>query len=134
MAEKIPESHRDLIEGPIFVAFTTVMPDGQPQSSVVWCNYKEPYVLVNTARGRQKEENVRQNPKVTILAVDPEDPHRYLEVRGTVEEITEEGAVEHINELSQLYRGRPYYTSPDQQQKETRIIFKIRPMRVRSYG
>jgi len=92
MTLTIPEGHRDLIDGPIPVTFTTIMPDGQPQSTIVWCNSEGDHVLVNTVVGRQKDKNVRRDPKVTIMALDPEDPYRWIEIRGEVEVITEEGA------------------------------------------
>jgi Pyridoxamine 5'-phosphate oxidase len=58
MMTEIPESHRDLLNGPRVAALTTVMPDGYPQTTVVWCNYDGTYVLVNTMRGFQKEKNM----------------------------------------------------------------------------
>jgi PPOX class probable F420-dependent enzyme len=137
MTESIPQSHRDLLQGPVYITLATVMPNGQPQATVVWCNYDDPYVLVNTARGRQKEINMRERPMATILAVDPDNPYRYLEVRGTVEEMTEEGAVDHINMLAWLYRNKPYYggVAPAEQEKtEVRVTCKIRPTRVRTLG
>lgn len=132
----IPESHRDLLEEPVFVTLATLMPDGQPQCSVVWCTYNGTHVLVNTARGRQKAQNMEERPQATILAIDPENPYRYLEVRGTVDKVTEEGAMEHIDQEAQLYMDAPGYyghvAPADQEGKETRVIFKIRPTRVRA--
>lgn len=86
----IPESHRDLLEGDACVALTTVMPDGQPQITPVWCNREGDYVLLNTMRGFRKEQNMRANPKVTRLSYDPKHPLRHLEIRGTVVEMTDE--------------------------------------------
>jgi PPOX class probable F420-dependent enzyme len=99
----IPESHRDLLDGDYCVVLTTVMPGGQPQITPVWCNRDGEYVLINTMRGFRKEKNMRDNPKVTLLAYDPKNPLRYIEIRGTVVEMTEEGALEHLNQLTQLY-------------------------------
>jgi PPOX class probable F420-dependent enzyme len=104
---EIPESHRDLIEGPYWAALTTVLPDGQPQTTPVWCNMEGGYVLTNTMQGFRKEKNMRANPRVTMLVYDPRDPLRNIEVRGLVVEMTEEGAVEHNDRLTQLYLGRP---------------------------
>jgi PPOX class probable F420-dependent enzyme len=133
MTVTIPDSHADLVDGPVYVTLTTVMPDGQPQSSVVWWDREGEYIRVNTARGRQKEKNMNRNAKVTILALDPKDPYRWLEVRGTIEEITEDGGVEHIELLSQKYRGRGYYIGEEgekRRQQETRVKVLIRPTRV----
>jgi PPOX class probable F420-dependent enzyme len=124
----------DLLEKPIYVAATTVMPDGQPQSTVVWWDYEGEYIRINSARGRQKDKNLARNPKITILAFDPEDPFHWIEIRGTVVEITEQGAVDHINTLSLKYRGRLYYDdSPESQERKSRqvrVMYKIRPTKV----
>jgi PPOX class probable F420-dependent enzyme len=106
-SDEIPVSHRDLVECPPVAALTTVMPDGYPQTSVVWCDFNGAFVRVNTMRGFAKERNMRRDPKVTLLCYDPRQPLRYLEVRGTVEEMTEEGALEHLDTLASKYAGRP---------------------------
>jgi PPOX class probable F420-dependent enzyme len=92
----IPEADRDLLEGRIYAVLATVMPDGQPQSTVVWCDYDGTHVLINTMRGFRKEKNMRANPRVTLLAYDQCNPLRSLEVRGTVVEMTETGALAHL--------------------------------------
>jgi PPOX class probable F420-dependent enzyme len=105
-AVAIPASHLDLVDAPPVAALTTVMPDGAPQTSVVWCNFDGRHVLVSTMRGFQKERNMRRDPRVTLLCYDPREPLRCLEVRGTVVEMTEEGALEHLEGLCQRYLGR----------------------------
>ena len=102
----LPESHRDLLDSGACVALTTVMPDGQPQTTPVWCNCEGDYVLINTMRGFRKEKNMRANPKVTLLAYNPKQPLRHLEMRGTVVDMTEEGALEHLDQLTKLYLHR----------------------------
>ena len=106
---RIPVSHRDLAECPRVAALTTVMPDGSPQTSVVWCDLDPDgeHVRVNTMRGFLKERNMRRDPRVTLLCYDPADDGRYLEVRGTVEEMTEDGALAHLDALTSKYAGRP---------------------------
>ena len=107
---EIPASFLDLIQGPRVAAFTTLMPDGSPQTTPVWCNFDGTHVLVSTMRGFRKEKNMRANPKVTLLCYDPRKPLRSLEVRGLVVEMTEEGAMEHLDGLTELYTGkRPYF-------------------------
>jgi PPOX class probable F420-dependent enzyme len=106
-AAHIPESHRDLIEGRFCVALTTVMPDGHPQTTPVWCNREGGFILINTMQGFRKEKNMRLNPKVTLLAYDPANPLHNIEIRGVVVEMIEEGAVEHLNTLTQLYMKKP---------------------------
>ena len=100
----IPTSYRDLLEGGHDVAvLATVMTDGQPQITPVWCNLEGDGVLVNTMRGFRKEHSMRANPKVTLLIYDPKQPLRQIEVRGVVVEMTETGAEEHLNQLTRLY-------------------------------
>ncbi len=132
MNDQIPASHADLLERPVVVTLVTLMPDQQPQATPIWISYDGELLWVNTARGRQKDLNMTQRPKVTVLAVDPQNPYRYLEVRGEVVAVTEEGAVDHINSLSAKYRNQPdYYAgNPSMRGKETRVIFKVRPVRV----
>jgi PPOX class probable F420-dependent enzyme len=104
--DSIPESHRDLVEYPPVAALTTVMPDGYPQTSVVWCDFDGACVRVNTMRGFRKERNMRRNSLVTVLCYDPRRPLRYLEIRGQVVEMLEEGALEHLDALSSKYARR----------------------------
>jgi PPOX class probable F420-dependent enzyme len=99
----IPDSHRDLFDGDACVALTTIMPNGQPQITPVWCNRDGAYVLINTMRGFRKEKNMQGNPKVTLLAFDPKQPLHSIEIRGIIVEMTEEGALEHLDQLTQLY-------------------------------
>lgn len=103
----IPASHIDLIDGPYWAALTTVMPDGMPQTTPVWCNREGNYILTNTMMGFRKEKNMRANQRVTLFVYDPRNPLRNIEVRGLVVEMTEAGAVEHNDKLTQLYTGKP---------------------------
>jgi PPOX class probable F420-dependent enzyme len=136
MNSLIPDTHKDLVEKPVYVTLTTVLPDGQPQSSIVWWDSEGDYILVNTARGRQKEKDMARNPKVTILAMDPTDPYRWMEVRGVVEEMTEEGGVDGIEKLSWKYVNQKYYggyAPEERRHQETRVRVKIRPTKVVVY-
>jgi PPOX class probable F420-dependent enzyme len=102
----IPESHRDLLDGTSCAALTTVMPDGQPQITPVWYSREGDYILLNTMRGFRKEKNMRCNPKVTLLAYNTKHPLRYIEIRGIVVEMREEGGLDHLNHLTQRYLGK----------------------------
>ena len=106
MNARIPISHRDLIDGAYIVALTTMMPDGQPQTTPVWCNRKGNLILINVMKGFTKERNMRLNPCVTLLAYDPKCPLRNIEIRGCVVEMTEKGACAHDDELARLYLGK----------------------------
>jgi len=130
----IPASHLDLLERPIVVALATVMPDGQPQVNCIWCLYDGTYIRIFTLRGFQKEKNMRKQPKVTMLAVDPQNPYRYLEIRGVVEEMTSEGAEELADKLTQRYYNQPTYyghvEAEENRDKTELVACKIRPTRV----
>jgi len=132
---EIPESHRDLVECPPVAALSTVAPDGYPQTSVVWCDFDGACVRVNTMRGFAKERNMRRNPRVTLLCYDPRRPLRYLEVRGTVVAMTEEGAGRHLDELASKYAGRPIRYFGDAipahfAETEIAVLCSIRPTHV----
>jgi PPOX class probable F420-dependent enzyme len=125
---KIPDKYRDLLDRPLVVSLATLMSDGPPQVQPVWCSFDGTYILVNTEKGRQKYRNMSRRPAVTLLAIDPDDDSRWLEVRGTVVGETEEGANEHLDELAQLYLGVDQY--PFHQEGDVRVLFKIAPQRV----
>jgi PPOX class probable F420-dependent enzyme len=131
--EAIPEEYRDLFERKAFANFATVMPDGTPQVTPVWVGYDGTHLLINTAKGRQKERNVQQNPKVGLSILDPDDPYRFVSVRGEVEEVTEEGAVDHINELTKRYMDREEYPNLGEE-GGPRVVVRIRPDRVVTGG
>ena len=131
----IPDTHKDLVEKPYYAIVTTVMPDGQPQSTVVWADYDGEYIRFNTARGRQKDKNLQDNPKVTLVIVDPTNGFHWLEVRGTAE-VTEEGGREHIEALSQKYTGQKYYygfNTYSTPESETRLVVTINASKLKLY-
>lgn len=133
MSLPIPASHRDLLTRPIVGVLTTMLPDGQPQSSLVWCDEDGVCARINTTRERQKGRNMQANPKVSLLIVDPEDTSRYLEIRGDAE-ISEVGALAHLDQLTRMYTRHPcfygYVYPTEQQQRETRIICRIHARKI----
>ena len=132
MSQSIPDKYRDLFSKRAFASLSTLMPDGSPQVTPVWVDLEGDLVLVNTARGRQKDKNMRRDPRVAMAIIDPENPYRYLEVRGRVAEITEEGADAHIDKMAKKYLGADKY--PYRQPSETRVIFKIQAEHVNTMG
>ncbi|MFT4932856.1 MAG: PPOX class probable F420-dependent enzyme [Natronomonas sp.] len=132
--ERVPDPFLDLFERKSFAHFATVMPDGTPHVTPVWVDYDDTdgHVLVNTMQGRQKERNVQREPKVGLSIVDPEDPYRYVSVRGEVVTVTQDGAVEHINELAHRYMGHDYPNLDDE--SGPRVVIRIRPDRVVTSG
>ena len=132
---EIPASHLDLVDAPPVAALTTVSKDGDPQTSVVWCDFDGECVRVNTMRGFAKERNMRRNPRVTLLCYDPREPLRSLEVQGVVVSMTEAGAPEHLDALASRYAGRPIRYFGDAipaafAATEVPVLCRIRPVRV----
>jgi PPOX class probable F420-dependent enzyme len=108
------------------------MPDGQPQVTPVWGDFDGTSLRVNTAAGRQKHKNMEERPQVTVMLLDPENPQRYLEVRGKIAKITAEGGDAHIDALAKKYIGAESY--PFRNPAETRVICSIEPERVIGQG
>jgi PPOX class probable F420-dependent enzyme len=128
----IPEKYRDLFDKKAFGHLGTVMPDGRPQVTPVWCDFDGSHVIVNSAKGRRKDKNMRAEPRVTIEVSDPDNPYRYLEIRGRVVEITEQGADEHIDRMAKKYLGVDEY--PNRQADEVRVIYRIAPEKFSAMG
>jgi PPOX class probable F420-dependent enzyme len=125
MAGVIPEKYIDLFDKKAFANLATLNPDGTPQVTPVWVDYDGSHVLVNSARGRRKDKNMENNRAVALSIQDPDNPYRYLEVRGRVDEITEQGASQHIDKMAKKYMGVDKY--PLRQAGEVRVIYKIKP-------
>ena len=128
MSIPIPASHLDLLTRPIPAVLTTLMPDGQPQSSLMWCDCDGQCARINTTAERRKGRNMRRDPRVTLLIVDPDDTSRYIEIRGEVQLIAE-GAIDHLDGLTRQYTAHPqfygYVYPHEQRERETRLIGRI---------
>jgi PPOX class probable F420-dependent enzyme len=131
MTITIPEKFVDLFQKKAFAHLATLMPDGRPQVTPVWCEYDGRHVLFNTAVGRQKDKNLVRDGRVALSITDPDNPYRYVEVRGRVAERTEVGADAHIEHLSHKYLGTAY---PYRQSGEQRVLFRIEPESVSGMG
>jgi PPOX class probable F420-dependent enzyme len=123
--KSVPADFQDLLkdETKAFAILGTLMPDGSPQVTPVWFNVEGEHILINTAKGRQKDRNMRARPQVAMTIMDPKRPYRYLQIRGEVVESTEEGAAEHISVLSRKYRGHDF----DIPKGQVRVTYKILP-------
>jgi PPOX class probable F420-dependent enzyme len=117
-----------LFHEPNWGVLATLMGDGSPQATILWVDERDGLVWVNTAEGRTKPRNVRRDPRVAVTVWDRNEPLRWVQVRGRVEELTREGAVEHINFLSHKYDGEDFALPEGQ----VRVILKIRPEQVSS--
>jgi len=128
----IPEKYRDLFNKRAFASLATLMPNGDVQVTPVWVDVDDGSVLFNSARGRVKDKNVRRDPRVTLTLIDPDNPYRYLEVRGRVVDITEKGAAQHIDKLAKKYLGVDKY--PYAKPGEVRVLYRVKPEHVHAYG
>jgi len=123
----LTDKHLRLLRGKNFAVVATVGGDGGPQTSVVWIDTDGENVVFNTTNSRAKGRNLRKDPHVSISIWDNDDPYRYLEVEGAAE-LDENGAGEHINDLSHKYEGKDFHTPTN------RVIVRVRPDRVLDHG
>ncbi len=121
----IPESHRDLLESTALAHVATIGPRGQPQSNPVWFGWDGEHVKISQTKTRQKYRNVRRDPRIALSIVDPEDPYRYLEIRGVVERIEEDPDLAFINSMSKKYRGEDEYRN--HRPGDERMVVVVRP-------
>jgi PPOX class probable F420-dependent enzyme len=128
----VPEAYVDLFEKPSVATLATLLPTGYPHVTPVWIDYDGEHLLVNTARGRRKEQNVARNPSVGVSVIDSEDFYRYVSAYGSVTDLREEGAVEHIHELSRRYTGEEYGNLDAED--GARVIIEITPEHVMASG
>ena len=132
MVATIPDQFKDLFTKKAFANLATLMPDGRPQVTPVWCDLEGSNIRINTAKGRVKDKNMRRNKNVALSIFDPDNPYRHLAVQGEVVEITEQGADAHIDALAKKYLGKDKY--PFRQPGEVRVMYKIRPDHVSHAG
>jgi PPOX class probable F420-dependent enzyme len=126
---KLTEEHVRLLKGRNFASVATVGPDGLPQVTPNWVDWDGEHVVINTAEGRVKPRNIRERPVITVCVVNHDNPYQYVAITGPAE-ISEDGAEEHINELSHRYFGRDYpYV-----EGEKRLIVRVMPRRVFARG
>ena len=126
------DKYKDLFEKKVFAHLATLMPDGSPQVTPVWIDFDGQHILVNSAKGRVKDKNMRRDARVSLSLADPDNPYRYLEVRGKVVEITEAGADDHINRMAKKYISKDVY--PWKRPGEVRVLYKVQPLKFSSMG
>ena len=129
----IPSAYLDLLEQKkAFAHLATLMPDGSPQVTPVWFDYKDGRIRVNSAKGRTKSRNMKEGSRIALAIMDPDNPYRYIQVRGQVGRVTEEGASAHIDSLAKKYLGQEKY--PYARPGEIRVIFEIEPTSAHAMG
>ncbi len=129
----IPDQYLDLLGAKkAFANIATVLKDGSPQVTPVWFDYTGGKIRVNTARGRVKSRTMRPGVSVALAIVDPENPYRYLQIRGKIASCTESGADAHIDSLAKKYLGQDKY--PFRQPSEVRVMYEIEPASAQAMG
>jgi PPOX class probable F420-dependent enzyme len=128
----IPDKFLDLFTKKAFAHLATLMPNGAPQVTPVWIDYDGAQVVFNTAEGRQKDKNLQRDGRVALSIIDPDNPYRYLEIRGRVSGRTTRGADAHIDKMAKKYLDKDQY--PFRQPGEVRVIFTITPEHLTSMG
>ena len=130
---EIPAGYMDLLqEKKAFANLATVLKDGSPQVTPVWFDYTNGHVRVNTAKGRVKARTLREGARVALAILDPDNPYRYLQIRGQVVSATEEGAEAHIDSLAKKYLGKDKY--PFSQPGDVRVMYEIEPLAAQAMG
>jgi PPOX class probable F420-dependent enzyme len=129
----IPEAFKDILtKKKAFATLATVGADGAPQVTPVWFDWDGSRLRINTAKGRVKDKNLRRTPTVAVTIMDPDNPYRYVQVKGRVANVAESGADAHIDALSKKYTGQGRYAK--RTPGEVRVIFTITPDRVQTMG
>jgi PPOX class probable F420-dependent enzyme len=130
---RVPTSHRDLLRAPAVGVLTTLLPDGMPHSALVWLDEDDGEVRLNTTLERQSGRNLRRDPRLSLLAVDPADTGRYVQLRGDAELVLD-GATDHLDRLTRAYTSHPSYYGHvfprEQATAETRVVVRILAERI----
>ena len=128
----IPEGYRDLMESTALAHVATVGPKGEPQNNPVWFGWDGEHITFSQTKTRQKVRNVGREPRVALSIVDPQNPYRYLEVRGEVAHIEDDPQNDFINAMAKKYMGRDVY--PFHQPGDERVVVYVRPRHTTQMG
>ena len=128
----IPEGYRDLMETTALVHVATLGPDGEPQNNPVWFDWDGEHVLFSQTKTRQKYRNLGRDPRIAFSMVDPENPYRYLEIRGEVDHVEEDPDNEFINRMAKKYIGLDEY--PYHQPGDERVVVYVTPHHTTQMG
>ena len=132
MSQELSEEQKGIFSKKAFVHLATRMKDGSPQVSPVWVDTEGDHIVVNSAKGRLKDRNMRADPRVALSVTDPDNPYSAIMVRGRVVKITENGADAHIDKMAKKYLGQDQY--PYRTPEEVRVLYYIEPERVGTQG
>jgi PPOX class probable F420-dependent enzyme len=128
----IPQAYEDLLQSTALAHVATIGPNGEPQNNPVWFDWDGEFLKFSNTKARQKYRNVNRDPRVAFSFVDPENPYRYLEVRGVVERIDEDPDLDFINSMAKKYLGMDKY--PNHQPGDERVVIVVRPRHTTQMG
>lgn len=128
----IPESHADILDKPTFWHIATFGPNDEIQSSPVWGGWDGEHFKFSLTRTRQKYENLVKNPTVALSGLDPDNPYRNLEIRGTVVRIDDDSSNEFINSMAKKYMNVDEY--PFHQPGDHRVVMLVMPSHATKMG
>ncbi len=128
----IPDTHRDILDKKGFAHVATIGPSGEPHSSPVWYDWDGQHLLFSQTKTRQKYRNLQRDPRVAISITDPDNPYRYLEMRGTLDGVEEDEGNAFINAMAKKYMDEDVY--PWHQPGDERIVLKVLPSHTTTMG
>jgi hypothetical protein len=128
----IPDSHKDILEKPAFASVATIGPAGEPQNNPVWFGWDGLRIRFSQTTTRQKLRNTRADPRVSLSILDPDDPYRYLEVRGDVVNVEDDPDLSFINSMASKYLGLDRY--PWHQAGDERVVLVVKPTHTTTMG
>ncbi|MGD9890591.1 MAG: PPOX class F420-dependent oxidoreductase [Dehalococcoidia bacterium] len=128
----IPEKYQDLLTKPSFAHIATIGPKGEPQTTPVWIDWDGQHILFSQTKARQKFNNLGRDPRIALSMTDPENPYRYLEVRGVVEGVEDDPDNAFINKMAKKYIDQDVY--PWSRPEDERVVVKVRPQHTTQMG
>lgn len=132
MSQPIPAEYRDLFQKRAFANLGTVRPNGAARVTPVWCDIEGDSVILNTAKGRHQDKNIRRDGRVALVITDPDNPYRYLEIRGHAVEIFDQDAEKHLDKMAKKYLGADTY--PYRQPGEERVMYRVEAEQVHGFN
>jgi PPOX class probable F420-dependent enzyme len=130
--ETIPEQYQDLLTKPLFAHVATIGPKGEPQTTPVWIDWDGQYILFSLTKARRKLHNLQRDPRIALSLIDPENPYRYLEVRGVVDSVEDDSGNAFINKMAKKYINQDVY--PWSRPGDERVVVKVRPQHTTQMG
>ena len=128
----IPADYADLLDKRVFWHIATTGPDGQLQSSPVWGGFDDGHFVFSLTKGRQKFRNLEANPNIAISGIDPDNPYRYLEMRGTVVRVDDDSSNAFIDSMAKKYMDADAY--PFHQPGDERVVMRVEPVHTTQMG